>query len=157
MFFDDNAALFFVWASTHKTYLIKLQRPQNKALRIISKTGIRDSISHQYYKFKFPKIEDLVTFKIPKIMHQSIYKKITHNFDSLHIFFYTTNVSSRLTRQISNNNIFLPRFRNLRCQRSLQYVGPKTWNNIPSEIKNSSVLKFKELFEKDLIGKYKRD
>ena len=51
-----------VWASTHKTYLTKLQRQQNKALRIISKTKIRDSISQQYYKFKVLIIEDRFTF-----------------------------------------------------------------------------------------------
>jgi len=41
-------------ASTHKTYLLELQRLQNKALRIITKTLklIRDSISPQYFKLK---------------------------------------------------------------------------------------------------------
>ena len=58
-----------VWASTHKPYLTKLQRQQNKALRMISKTHIRDSISQQYYEFKVLQIEDLFTFKIVKIMH----------------------------------------------------------------------------------------
>ena len=62
-----------VWASTHKTYLTKLQRLLNKALRIISKIRIRDSISQQYYEFKVLKIEDLFTFKIVEIIH-----KFTH-------------------------------------------------------------------------------
>ena len=67
------------------------------------------------------------------------------------------NISSRLTRQTSNNNIFLLRFRNLRCQRSLKYIGPKIWIDILLEIKNCSFVKFKELFKKHLIEKYKRD
>ena len=63
------------WASTHKTHLAKLQKLQNKAVRIISKTRIRDSISQQYYKFKVLKIEDLFTFETAKIMHQFTHKK----------------------------------------------------------------------------------
>ena len=64
-----------VWASTHKTLLTKLQRLQNKALRIISKTRNKDSISQQNYKFKVLKIEDLFTFEIAKIVHQFTHKK----------------------------------------------------------------------------------
>ena len=41
-----------VWASTYKTYLLKLKKLQNKALRIISKCPIRSSITPQYHKFK---------------------------------------------------------------------------------------------------------
>ena len=116
-----------VWASTNKTYLTKLQRLQNKALRIISKTRFRDSISQQYYEFHVLKIEDLFTFEIAKIMHQFTHRKTPRTVNSY--FSYTMNASSHLTRQAYNNNIFLPRFRNLRCQRSLKYIGPKIWNN----------------------------
>ena len=64
-----------VWASSHKMCLTKLLRLQNKALRIISKTCIRDSKAQQYYNFKVLKIEDLFTFKIAKIMHQFTHQK----------------------------------------------------------------------------------
>ena len=47
------------WAYTYKTYLLKLKKLQNKALRIISKCPIRSSITPQYYKFKILKLEDL--------------------------------------------------------------------------------------------------
>ena len=36
-----------VWASTYKTYLLKLKKLQNKSLRIISKCPIRSSITPQ--------------------------------------------------------------------------------------------------------------
>ena len=88
-------------------------------------------------------------------MHQFTHRKTPSTFNTY--FSYTMNVSSRLTRQAYNNNIFLPRFRNLRCQRSLKYIGPNIWNYISLEIKNSFFLKFKELFKKHLIEKYKRD
>ena len=48
-----------VWASTYLTYLTKLKRLQNKALRIISKTSIRDRITPQYHQSEILKLEDL--------------------------------------------------------------------------------------------------
>ena len=111
---------------------------------MISKAGIRDNVSQRYYEFKVLKIEDLFTFEINKIKHQLTHKKTPNNFNTC--FSYTTNILSRLTRQTSNNNIFLPSFRNLRCQPALKYFELNIWNDIPLKIKNSSFLKFKELF-----------
>ena len=118
-----------VWASTHKTYLTKLQRLLNKALRIISKIRIRDSISQQYYEFKVLKIEDLFTFKIVEIIHKFTHWKTPNNCSIY--FSYTMNVSSRLTRQAYNNNLFFAPFQKFTiCQRSLKYIGPKKKNRI---------------------------
>ena len=56
-----------VWVSTRKTYLTKLQRLQNKALRIISKTRIRDSISQQYYEFQVLKMRICLHSKLLRL------------------------------------------------------------------------------------------
>ena len=90
-------------------------------------------------------------FEAAKIMHQFTQKQTPNNFNTY--FSYTTNVSSRLIRQTFYNNIFLPGFRTLLCQTLLKYIEPKIWNDIPLEIKNSSFLKFKELFKNHLIEK----
>ena len=58
--------------ATYKSYLMKLKRLQNKALRIISKTKIRGKISPQYYKYEILKLEDLYNFEIAKLMYQYI-------------------------------------------------------------------------------------
>ena len=63
-------------------------------------------------------------------MHQFTNKK-TQNIGT---YSYTTNVSSRPTSQISNINIFLPRVKNLRCQSSIEYIGPKIGNSIRLKI-----------------------
>ena len=59
-----------LWGATYKSYLIKLKRLQNKALRIISKTKIRGRIPPQYYKYEILKLEDLYNFEIAKLMYQ---------------------------------------------------------------------------------------
>ena len=48
-----------LWGVTYKSYLIKLERLQNKPLRIISKTKLRGRITPQYYKYEILKLEDL--------------------------------------------------------------------------------------------------
>ena len=63
-----------VWATTFPTYLIKLIRLQNKAIRIITKTSPKDRISQHYCRLQILKLNDLYKFEVAKLMHQ-----FTHN------------------------------------------------------------------------------
>ena len=91
-----------IWTATNKTYLTKFQRLQNKPLRTISRTRIRDSISSLCKEFKVLKIDDLLMFEMLRLC-TNLQKK-TINFESH--FSHTTNASSRLTCQTSSNDIF---------------------------------------------------
>ena len=91
----------------HKSYLIKLKRLQNKALRIISKTKIRGRITPQYFKYEILKLEDLYNFEIAKLMYQFTHSKLPLNFK--HYFAYSSDVSSYSTRHSSSNDIFFYR------------------------------------------------
>ena len=95
-----------IWASTYKTYLNKLEKLQNKALRIIFKTPLRDPITPLYRRSEILKLNDL--FEVTKLMHQIIHKKTPNNFESY--FTYSSNISAYFTRQKSANHLFLPRF-----------------------------------------------
>ena len=139
--------------ATYKSYLMKLKRLQNKALRIISKTKIRGKITPQYYKYEILKLEDLYNFEIAKLMYQFTHSKLPLNFN--HYGAYASDVSSYSTRRTSSNDIFLPRFMSSKTQHSIKYIGAKIWNNIPSDLKNTSYSKFKESYKKFLLSKYK--
>ena len=58
-----------VWAPTFPTYLIKLKRLHNKAIRIITKTSPKDRISQHYCRLQILKLDDLYKFKVAKLMH----------------------------------------------------------------------------------------
>ena len=58
-----------LWGSTFSSYLAKLQRLQNKAIRIIS-NSFSSSITPQFHKLGILKIHDLYTYEISKLMHQ---------------------------------------------------------------------------------------
>ena len=141
-----------VWASTYKTYLLKLKKLQNKALRIISTCPIRSSITPQYYKFKVLKLKDLYNLEIVKFMHKFSHKKLPINFNDY--FNCISEVSSQKTRHVSDNNIFLPRAHTSRSQRSIKCTRAKIWNNIPSEIKKLPFHKFKEIYKNFLLHNY---
>ena len=64
-----------IWASTYKTYLNKLEKLQNKALRIIFKTPLRDPITPLYRRSGILKLNNLFDFEVAKLMHQIIHKK----------------------------------------------------------------------------------
>ena len=60
-----------IWGSTFPTYLQKLQRLQNKALRIISNCNSKTSTTPLFYQSKILKIQNLYYFEIAKIMHHT--------------------------------------------------------------------------------------
>ena len=50
--------------------------------------------------------------------------------------------------------MFLPRFITTRTQRSIKFIGTKTWNNIPHDVKKSTHSKFKLCYKKTLVNTY---
>ena len=142
-----------VWASTHNTYLSKLKRLQNKAVRIISRTSIKDRITPNYHRLEILKLDDLYTLEIAKLMYQFTQNKFPDTFD--HYFTYSSDVSKHYTRHVSQeDHIFLNRFATSRIQHTIKYIGVKIWNNIPKEIKKLSYTKFILSYKKFLLSKY---
>ena len=98
-----------VWASTYNTYLSKLKRLQNKAVRIISRSSIKDRITTNYHRFEILKLDDLYILEIAKLMYQFTQNKIPDTFDLY--FTYSSDVSKHYTRHVSQeDHIFLNRF-----------------------------------------------
>ena len=58
-----------------------------------------------------------------KIIYQFIYNKVPFKFNNY--FEYSSKVSTYITRYLSKNNLFLPRFKNSKAHSSLKYVGVK--------------------------------
>ena len=98
-----------VWASTYNTYLSKLKRLQNKAVRIISRTSIKDRITPNYHRLEILKLDDLYTLEIAKLMYQFTQNKLPDSFD--HYSTYSSDVSKHCTRHVSQeDHIFLNQF-----------------------------------------------
>ena len=140
-----------VWASTHNIYLSKLKRLQNKAVRIISRTSIKDRITPNCHRLEILKLDDF-TLEIAKLMNQFAQNKLPDTFD--HYFTYSSDVSKHYTCHVSQeDHIFLNRFATSCTQHTIKYIGVKIWNNIPKEIKRLSYNKFILSYKKFLLSK----
>ena len=78
-----------LWGCTFGSYLKKLQSLQNKAIRIISNTSRRSSITKQYHNLGVLKIIDLYTYEVAKLMHQHTMQKFPHCFTFFLLTFRT--------------------------------------------------------------------
>ena len=78
-----------LWGCTFGSYLKKLQSLQNKAIRIISNTSRRSSITKQYHNLGVLKIIDLYTYEVAKLMHQRTMQKLPHCFTFFLLTFRT--------------------------------------------------------------------
>ena len=58
-----------LWGSTSQSLLSKLQKLQNKAIRIITNTKTKSHIIPQFYKLRILKIQDFYTYEIAKLIH----------------------------------------------------------------------------------------
>ena len=138
--------------STFPTYLQKLLRLQNKAVRIISNCNSKTSTTPLFYQYKILKIQDLYYLEIAKIMHQYSNKHLPICFTSF--FTQTSSIHNRSARSNIRNNLYLPHFLWSRCQRSIKFQGAKIWNSISPHIRNQSFNTFKRNIKIQLLNSY---
>ena len=123
-----------IWTFTYQTYLTKLRKLQNKAVKILSKAHPRERVNPWYHKLNILKIDNLFQFEIAKLMYQYIHNKLPHCFCN-----YFANLSDShhyTTRNSSKHNLQLPRFSTFKTQKSFRFVGAKIGNNIPMTLGN---------------------
>ena len=80
-----------IWASTYDTYLIKIQRLQNKAIRILTKCRVSDRITPRFHDLEILEVNDMFKYEIGKLMYQYTHKKLPEYFNN-----YFTYMSSTL-------------------------------------------------------------
>lgn len=141
-----------LWGSTFPTYLIKLQRLQNKAIRVIVDCNRKTSITPYYYELSILKISDLFRFEVGKLMFQHSKNMLPPCFSSM--FTYLSSIHSLSTRSKLRKDLYLPKFSTSRCQRSIKYNGVKIWNGISPSLRNQSFNRFKSNYKKHLLSSY---
>ena len=87
-------------------------------------------------------------------MYKFIGKQLPVQFDNYFDNVHAIHKRSTRTSQMKNQ-LYIPRFRTNRLQRSIKYRGVKVWNDIPNEIKNNkcNFSAFKRINKKYLISR----
>ena len=135
------------WGTCSDTLKLTLQKAQDTVIRnlmsLIPETTNENSIIQHYQKLKVMNIENLYNNEISKFMHSIINKYNPPAFD--HHFVEAT--PSYPTRNSENVIFETPLPRTSLGKKSLIYIGPKNWTDIPNHIK---ILENRKLFSKKL-------
>lgn len=125
-----------VWGTTNSTLISKVQKVQNFAIKVADgKARKYDHVTPLFKDFQWLKIKDLITFTlITKVFKQKI-KDYPDHILSLPT---VNNMTDSTTRQ--QNNLYVPRTNTDAGARSTHVLGPKLWNQLPNEIKDSHTL-----------------
>ena len=130
-----------VWGGANVTHRQKLIILQKKALRIINKQPYLAHTSNLFFHNGILKLDDLYKLKVGIYMFEN---RNIDQFRSTHVF---------NTRHRSN---LVPVFQRLGAtQNSITFMGPKIWNEIPADIRDShSNQSFKLKFKNYLLSLY---
>lgn len=131
-----------VWGDASQVHLNPIQVVQKKILRIITQSDYRAPSKPLFFAAKILKVHDLYKFTLGSYMFKL---RLAGNIISPN---HAYNTRSR--------HDATPNFQRLsQSQRSLTYNGPKYWNLIPSNIRNSQSLPvFKKLYKDFLLLNY---
>ena len=143
-----------VWGNAFDKHLKRLATLQNKAVKLISGAQWRDHVTFSYLKLQILKLNDLYLYEVAKLMHKHTRKKLP---TSLSTFFVPVKaIHTRSTRLASSElNLYLPRYKSQKLQKSFKYQGVKIWNSVPQDLKQLPFNRFKTMYKKHLLSKYK--
>ncbi len=122
-----------IWGTTNSTLRDKVQKVQNFAIKIADgKAKKFDHVTPLYDKWL--RIKDCITLSFVT----SVFKHRINTYPG-HLSLPTVStVTQSTTRQ--QNNLYVPRTNTDTGARAFSVLGPKLWNDLPSDIKNSSNL-----------------
>ena len=140
------------WGSTSISNLNRLQILQNRAIRNMMKAPRYFRLDNYFLNLRVLKVLDLYKLEISKFMHSHHNNLLPDIFSS---FFQISGANhTHFTRSTVNIMYDVDRCRTVRGQRSIRYLGPKVWNDIPISIKTVSKLAFKKEYKVFILAGY---
>ena len=133
------------WCHGNKTIKTKLQNTCNKYIKLINKK--QPKANGPIKSFPFLSIDQLLRKEIATFMYKCN-KLLLKTFEN---FFLLNKYNNRATR--SNNRIISISCSTNIGQQSVQYLGPKVWNNLTKLVKDCKTVKtFQKQLTKHLLG-----
>ena len=126
-----------VWGNCGVTRLQTLQKLQNRAARIVTRSNFDSSAKPLIHNLKWPTISDIIRSETATIMYKSLNglapKYLSKRF---------VKNSTRNIRQLRNTetDLMLPLRKTSNGQRGISFRGSKLWNQLDYDIKNAPSL-----------------
>ena len=126
---------------------------QNRAIKLLSGATLFQSAHLLHKDHNIRSLNTLLSQETAKFTYKFIHKQLSFQFDNYFNSLLAINKRSTRASQMKNQ-LYIPRFRTNRLQRSIKYRGVKIWNDRPNEIKNNNCnfLTFKKIYKKHLIS-----
>ena len=117
------------WGATYSSYLTPLKSLRNRAIKLLS-GATRFQSAHLLYKnHNILNLDSLLSQETAKFMYEFIHKQLPVQFDNN--FNSVMAINKRSTRASQKKNqLYIPRFRTNRLQRSIKYRGVKLYGTI---------------------------
>ena len=141
-----------IWGYAPNYQIQRIQRLQNKIIRLISGN----------YSWEISPRDILGEYNIPTVTQRRNYFNGINVFRSLNGSFpnymcdlltYTSDYNVYNTRNVTNNNLYIPKPRIDMFRQSFQYTGPTFYNKLPDHVKNASSLhEFKNVLKEFILS-----
>ena len=147
-----------IWGSANIIQINRLLILQKRAVRIISFKDRRQNnfafpeSNPLFMKLKVLKIHDIFTLNILLFVFKCLHKHCLPQFFSW--FVKSSQIHEHNTRSVTENNLSIPHVRTTSYGlKSIKFLGPKMWNELPSSIKlNLSYNSFLNTVKQRLIS-----
>ena len=130
-----TTAIHFTLASS-QTNLNKLQRIQNSLARVITNTSKYQHITPTLKKLHWLPIKQRIDYKICLLTYKTLTnQQPTYLYNSLSFPSYSVS-----TRSSDSLVLSIPYIRSSLGKRTFSVIGPRLWNSLPPDTRNSSSL-----------------
>ena len=138
------------WGGASANTLKPIIQIQKRTTRLVTENAYRAPTNPLFKQLKTLKLKDIYKLSVAKLMNKMHNGELfgCERLDNL------TQVHHYGTRLASNLNYFPQSIRTNLGKRLFSYVGPLTWQEVPSGMKSASAQVFKKKFKKYLIDKY---
>jgi len=130
----------------------KLQRQQNRTLKILFNKDIRTNTKELHKDLNLLMVKDLRDLCLLQVLHKNIYEKDTSTSSTIQI---KQNKSLHLHNTRQANNLHIPNYKTKQGRNTISYVATQEWNKLPVEIQNNErPHSFKRAVKRYFINSY---
>ena len=132
-----------IYGVCSKTNISKIQSLQNKLLKILCRKDQYYSPLEIHKELNILLVEDVLTLSLGTFTYCQLHKMLPNTFDA---YFITNERAARKT-----NYLILPKCKLSIGQKTVRFMGAKTWNNLTESTRNSKTMNiFKKNCRKEL-------
>ena len=140
------------WGSASATSISKLQVLQNKAIKNMNKAPRYYRLDNYFLNQRILKVHDLYNLEVAKFMHGHFHDLLPVCFAPF--FVETRYLHNYSTRHSGSRNYNITTAKTSRGQKSIKFLGPKLWNEVPNDLRTLSKVNFKIKMKNLLLARY---